>query len=400
MPRRKRTSNDGKVTKQEVPSSVAASSVNTDDMKTPVPTTRTNRSGNKEKCEVEDVFTAVQRKGRRTQETEPSERLLSANNDVTGNCDKRTKRNGNPPAASKPKKRRFSSGRHSGNCQNNRLVDAEDIINKHKTGSKNNGLTQNASSVSAGRYKTGSNDLTQDACSVSARLADQCEVAMGCSNSAETVEENVSMENISTAGRGRKTGVRERRTQSGIGTRVRKDRLNKRSNDPKLKDYQRLHAVASSLQLEDMGTFSPHTASPLSQPKRKDFKPSFVLPSLDDDECSQSDDRSQPNNQADQSCAQTSNEISSNIRSEDSLSQNIEKQRGRRKSNTAISKENKPSTGLTTDSQHIAHKSSLKSIPLSATRNNFVAEDDDVIQPELHTSSGKTINTAGNSGNF
>ena len=399
MPRHKRASNDGK----EVPSSVAASSVNTDDMKSPVPTTRANRSANKEKCEVEDVFTALQRKGRRPQETEPSERLLSANNDVTGNCDKRTKRNGNPPAASKPKKRRFSSGRHSGNCQNNRLVDAEDIINKHKTGSKNNDLTQNASSVSAGRYKTGSNDPTQDACSVSARLADQCdEVAMGCSNSAGTVEENVHMENISTPYRGRKKGVRERKTQrqSCIGTRVRKDRLNKRSNDPKLKDYQRLHAVASSLQLEDTGTFSPDTASPLLQPKRKDFKPSFVLPSLDDDDCSQSDDRSQPNIQADESCAQNSNEISSNIGSEDSLSQNIEKQRGRRKSNTAIAKENKPSTGLPTDSQHIAQKSSLKSIPLSAIRNNFVAEDDDVIQPELHTSSGKTVNTAGNSGNF
>ena len=393
MPRRKRASNDGK----EVPSSVAASSVNTDDVKTPLPTTRVNRSGNKEKCEVEDVFTAVQRKGRRTQETEPSERLLSANNYVTGNCDKRTKRNCNPPAASKPKKRRFSSGRHSGNCQNNRLVDAEDIINKHKTGSKNSDIAQNASSVSEIRDKTGSNDPTQDACSVSSRLADQCdEVVMGCSNSAATEEENVSLEDLSTADRGRKKGVRERKIRSGIGTRVRKDRLNKRSNDPKLKDYQRLHAVASSLQLEDMGTFSPDTASPLSQPKRKDFKPSFVLPSLDDDECSQSDDRSQPDNEADQSCAQTSNEISSNIRSEDSLSQKFEKQRGRRKSNTAIAKENKPSTGLPTDSQHIAHKSSLKSIPLSATRNNFVAEDDGVIQPELHTSSGKTINTGNN----
>ena len=103
MPRHKHASNDGK----EVPSSVAASSVNTDDMKSPVPTTRANRSANKEKCEVEDVFTAVQRKGRRPQETEPSERLLSANNDVTGNCDRRTKRNGNPPAPSKPKKRRI-----------------------------------------------------------------------------------------------------------------------------------------------------------------------------------------------------------------------------------------------------------------------------------------------------
>ena len=400
MPRRKNASNDGIVTKQ-VPSSVAASSVNTDDMKTPVPAARANRSGNKEKCEVEDVFTAMQRKGRRTQETEPSERLLPSNNDVTGNCDKRTKRNCNPPAASKAKKRRFSSGRHSGNCQNNRLVDAEDIINKHKTGSKDSDQTQNESSISAGRDNTGSNDLTKDACSVSARLADQCdEVAVGCSNSAVTVEENFSMENISTADRGRKKGVRERKIQSGIGTRVRKDRLNKRSNDPKLKDYQRLHAVASSLQLEGMGISSPDAASPLSQPKRKDFKPSFVLPSLDDDECSQSDDTSQPNIQADESCAQNSNEISSNIRSEDSLSQRIEKRRGRRKSDTAIAKENKPSTCLPTDSQHIAHKSSLKSIPLSATRDNFVAEDDDVIQPELDTSSGKTISTAGNSGNF
>ena len=34
------------------------------------------------------------------------------------------------------------------------------------------------------------------------------------------------MENISTADRRRKKGVRERKTQSGIAARVRKDRLN------------------------------------------------------------------------------------------------------------------------------------------------------------------------------
>ena len=159
--------------------------------------------------------------------------------------------------------------------------------------------------------------------------------------------------------------------------------------------------MASSLQLEDIGTSSPDIASPVSKPKRKDFKPSFVLPSLDDEECSQSDDRPQPNNQADQSGAQNSNQMPSNVGSEESLPQNIEKRRGRRKSDTAIAKENKPSTSLPTDSQHIAHKSSLNSISLSATRNNFAAEnDDDVIQPELHTSSGITVGTAVNSGNL
>ena len=167
-------SNDGKVAKQEVHSSVAASSANKDDMKTPVPTTRANTSGSKKKCEVKDVFTAVQSKGRRSQETESFERLLSANNDVTGNCDKLTRRNSNTPAASKPKKRRISSDRHSGNCKNNRLIDAEDIINKHKTVSKDNDLTQNESSVSVECHKTGSNDLTQDASSLSAPLVDQC----------------------------------------------------------------------------------------------------------------------------------------------------------------------------------------------------------------------------------
>ena len=40
------------------------------------------------------------------------------------------------------------------------------------------------------------------------------------------------------------------------------------------------------------------TSSSLSQPKQKEFKSSIVSPSLDDDDCTQSNDRSQHNNHA------------------------------------------------------------------------------------------------------
>ena len=362
MRRRKRTSTDDSVT---------ALSVNGDDSNASIPTTKVNRSGNNQKCSAEGVATAVQKKGTRTPEMESFERFLPANNDVTQNCNKRTKKNGNPPAALKPKKRRFSSGRHFGNCHSGKLVDAEDIINNHKVGSKDNDP-----------------DPAQDTGSVSASLANLSdEIVTGCSKSAGNEEQN----GIRTADKGRKKAVQRR---SCIGIRVRKDRLDKRSNDPKLKDYQRLHAVASSLELDNMGTSSTDIASSLSQPKRKEFKSSFVLPSLDDDDCTQSDDGSQHNNHADESIAQSIR--FSSIRSKDSLSLNVEKRSWRRKSETTIAKENKPSTGLSVESQHLVNKSSLKSIPLSATRNNFVSEGDDVVLSELHT----TVNTAGNSGNF